>query len=70
MAWGVLSDEACRTVLHTTAARIYHVLTTAMEGVVRNAQVGNSVNASNALMATLLLWDKILPVLLMLAGLI
>lgn len=51
VAWGVLSESTCQSVLHTSCARLHHTLGAALEGAVRNSLAGSSVGVANVLAA-------------------
>ena len=51
IAWGTLSDETCRSVLRASAAHLHQSSNTGMEGSIRNAAPGYSINPVNLLTA-------------------
>lgn len=51
LAWGVLSDATCQSILHTSSARLHRVINTGLEGAVRNSLAGSSVGPANVLAA-------------------
>ncbi|OCL08216.1 substrate-binding domain of hmg-CoA reductase [Glonium stellatum] len=51
LAWGVLSDEVCKSVLKIGAERLHSAITNLVEGGIRNGQFGSNVNTSNVIAA-------------------
>ncbi|KAJ9263797.1 hypothetical protein DTO195F2_2714 [Paecilomyces variotii] len=51
LAWGTISDSACRKVLGCGSDHLYRVLLNGKEGAHRNGQVGYCVNMSNVIAA-------------------
>lgn len=51
VAWGVLSDATCQSILNTSSAHLHRVFTSSMEGAVRNSLAGCSTNPVNLLAA-------------------
>lgn len=50
-AWATLTDEACRSVLGTTAKRIHETIVWGRDGAIRNGQQGINGNTANILAA-------------------
>ena len=51
MAWGVLSDKACRENLLCSTAELHYACRSAQEGHLHNALDSSMVNVSNAVTA-------------------
>lgn len=50
-AWGVLSNETCKNVLGSPAARIHETVMTCQRGATRAGMIGSNANVSNILAA-------------------
>jgi hydroxymethylglutaryl-CoA reductase len=45
--WGVLSDDICRSILGSSAARIHDAIMIAQQGAIRAGMIGSNVNVVN-----------------------
>ncbi|KAG9606280.1 hydroxymethylglutaryl-CoA reductase, partial [Aureobasidium melanogenum] len=50
-AWGVLSNDTCKTILGSSAARIHEAVITGQRGAIRAGMIGSNINVANILAA-------------------
>jgi hydroxymethylglutaryl-CoA reductase len=49
--WGVLSDDICRSILGSSAARIHDAIMIAQQGAIRAGMIGSNINVVNVFTA-------------------